>query len=195
MAVYVFLIRGELASVRRGTTASPVYSYGVASLSSAINSAVRLPAPLPLVAAAALAGAAMAAGAAIGWAATDRHHDDVAPDDGAAVQAQACLMAAAIYVGSYWLRSNYDYRLLFALPAIPYFNTLRRSTSAGARRIGLAALAALFAALSQTLLVAMLGPAGFVLNLAGKLALLGAFCAVAAFAQTQGTQRPQSPQS
>jgi len=47
MVLYVFVIRGELSSVRRGTMASRLYSYGVANLSNVIASALRLPVPLP----------------------------------------------------------------------------------------------------------------------------------------------------
>ena len=168
--------------MRRGTTASRVYSYGVANLSNVINSAVGLPVPLPLVAAVVIAGGAMLAGAAIGAAAAaDSDGDPDESNDALAMQAQACLIAAAIYVGSYWLRSNYDYRLLFTLPAVPYFNALRRCASAGARRIGLAALTAQFVALSQTLLRTVFGRVGFALNIGGKVALVCAFSAVAAY--------------
>jgi hypothetical protein len=181
MVAYIFFIRGELSSVRRGTNASRVYSYGVANLSNVINSTVRLPVPLPLVAAAALAGGMMIAGLAVGVAVARRGGADADRDAATDAQTQACLIAAAIYVGSYWLRSNYDYRLLFVLPAIPYLNTLRRSSSSGVRWIGMIGLAALLGAMSQTALVAVMGRAGFALNLAAKLALVGAFCAVAAF--------------
>jgi hypothetical protein len=123
----------------------------------------------------------MIAGLVVGVAVQRRACADADRDAATDAQAQACLIAAAIYVGSYWLRSNYDYRLLFVLPAIPYLNTLRRSSSSGVRWIGMIGLAALLGAMSQTALVAVMGRAGFALNLAAKLALVGAFCAVAAF--------------
>jgi len=41
MVAYVFLIRAELSSVRRGRWHHPFTSYGVANLSNVINSAVR----------------------------------------------------------------------------------------------------------------------------------------------------------
>jgi hypothetical protein len=193
MVVYVFLIRGELSSVRRGTTASRVYSYGVANLSNVINSAVRLPVPLPLVAAVALAGGTMIAGVVGGIMLRSRARAESDGRNGIDAQAQACLIAAAIYVGSYWLRSNYDYRLLFVLPAVPYLNTLRRSSASAVGWLGAIGLASLLGAMSQTALVAVLGRAGFALNLGAKLALVGAFCAVAAFTVTRpAAQKPQT---
>ena len=193
MVVYVFLIRAELSSVRRGTLASPVYSYGVANLSSVINSAVRLPVPLPLLVSMTLAVGMMIAGVAAGVAARRRTPTESDEGRGFDVQAQACLIAAAIYVGSYWLRSNYDYRMLFVLPAVPYLNTLRRSAASAVGWLGAIGLASLLGAMSQTALVAVLGHAGFALNLGAKLALLGAFCAVGAF--TMGIPRTQRSQS
>ncbi len=181
MVAYVFVIRGELSSVRRGTMAARTYSYGVANLSNVINSWARLPVPLPLLIAVALAGGTMIAGLVVGVAARRRARGEPDRDDSTDAQAQASLIAAAIYVGSYWLRSNYDYRLLFVLPAIPYLNTLRRSSSSEVQRLGTIGLAALFGAMSQTALVAVIGRAGLAVNLAAKLALVGVFCAVAAY--------------
>ncbi len=193
MVAYVFLIRAELSSVRRGTMASPVYSYGVANLSNVINSAVRLPVPLPLLVSMALAVGMMIAGVAAGVAARRRTPTESDEGRGFDVQAQACLIAAAIYVGSYWLRANYDYRMLFVLPAVPYLNTLRRSPAPGVGWLGAIGLASLLGAMSQTALVAVLGRAGFALNLGAKLALVGAFCAVAAFTVTRpAAQKPQT---
>lgn len=172
VAAYVVWYRGDLGAVRRGTMANPSLSYGVANLGRWVADLLPLRSPLPLLIAAGMAASVMLVG--VWWGATARRDAD--EGDTPAGQMQACLVAVAIYIGSYCLRSNYDYRLVFLLPAIPYLNSLQRSGS----RLGTAALCALYLTLAQTALVALAGPAGMLVNLTAKLALTGLLAAVAA---------------
>jgi hypothetical protein len=178
MAVYVYLTRGDLPSISRGTRASPDFSYGFLSLGSWIASTFRLPWPVPTLMAAAITASAITAGV---WSAFRRRaaSADQLPDV-PDITSQAFLMASAIYVGSFCFRSNYDYRLMFLLPGVPYLNQLGRSASPAQRRLGRGGLTVLYLALSQTLLEATVGHrAGLAMNHLAKIALVGVMCAAA----------------
>jgi hypothetical protein len=98
-----------------------------------------------------------------------------------ALRGEAFAIAGAIYGGTYLVAANYDYRLVFMLPAVPLLNSARAETTR-MTWFGIAGLVSLALAMSEAPLTLALHRAGTMINVAAKVVLLGiAACGITAW--------------
>ncbi len=180
LAVLALIFRHDLQLIAKTVPVVPFGSYGVASLALNVLAAVHggighAPA---LAYAWTLALSALAIGAWAAWRA-DETLSETACDD---VVRQAFLVSAAIYTGTYLMSSNFDYRLIFLIPAVPFINTLRRSQGIVMPAAGLVGLSSLAIAMWEEPLTRLLGFRGVLTAVACKIVVLSvmAFGSVAA---------------
>lgn len=83
------------------------------------------------------------------------------------------LMAASIYIGTFGVASNYDYRLVFLLPALPFLNALRHAGIAKISWMATFGIATMLVAMSETPLTVAFGHAGAGINDIAKIATIG----------------------
>ncbi len=140
-AVYAFLIRHELQQIRAALPEENSYSYGIRRISDWVSagtegaraSRASLPAWDVLL---------MAAVAACGWLAARKARPRIvaaSSDRGAVRDLDLFWAGACVYVGTYALARNFDYRLVFCLLTVPQ---LVRWGAAGSK-LAYGALAAL----------------------------------------------------
>lgn len=135
LAAYLVSLDGDIALMRAHTDSTSRMSYGLPPTAIAVGHLFRPGAPPQgaWIAAAALAAAVMVVGAALGMRV--RSEADEAQVYGVSV-------GALIFLGTFWFSSNYDYRLVFLMPALPWMNRMRRSMRALNAAVGWAGLAA-----------------------------------------------------
>lgn len=172
--LYLHGASAEIAVIREGTPVSTALSYGVPSLARWLGQRLGTDIPaLALVLPLALLGLGVAwAMRAMPLEAADAT-PGAPPVRGAGERARALFLAgAAIYLGTFVLAANFDYRLIFLALCIPLLATLPQP------RLRRVALAALLLAMNESLLRAAFGPFGFLLNLAAELLVFVLLCGV-----------------
>lgn len=168
--------RADLAIVQAAVPIDAIGAYGVPSLGLAISQAShgRIGASLGLALARAIAALAVAAGAAFAAWTIVRDRPSIPARDGSAPRGDAFAIAASIYGGTFLISANYDYRLVFLVPAVPFLNRARQSRSPRVACFGLAALVSLAVSMIETPLTSTLHRVGTMVNIGAKVILLAA---------------------
>jgi len=136
LVAYIVTIRSDIPLLHANTQRTWELSYGLPSMAAWLS--YRFGRDVPPGWATAVAAVVTAASVLIGFAVTRRLRYS-----GESSQAYGATVAAFIFVGSFCSSSNFDYRLVFLIPAIPFLNAMRRSAAAGVERIGWIGLVAL----------------------------------------------------
>lgn len=159
-AAYLVVIRHQLALIRHSTLRGCRYAYGVwACVDRWHLGLVPLGFSPPFVDAALLALGAVAVAGGL-WLGATRCSAERADARAGALY----VAGASVYVGTFLLDANWDYRLVFVLLCVPYW--------LGDRRPRVTALVVAAAALNEHLLVAALGQLGGRIGLVAKWLLL-----------------------
>jgi len=87
-------------------------------------------------------------------------------------QGRQYIIGSLIYVASYSVTSNWDYRLIFILLCIPFLHSL------SSRYIKYFSLCSVILAMNQLILTQLAGKAGLTINILAKLALFTLFAAI-----------------
>jgi hypothetical protein len=135
LAAYLVALDGDLALMRAHTDATSKMSYGLPPTAIALGHLVSPgdPGRAAWLTAAGLAAAAIAAGALFAMRVAAEADE---------AQAYGVCISALIFLGTFWFSSNYDYRLVFLAPALPWMNRMRRSSRATNAAVGWAGLIA-----------------------------------------------------
>ena len=88
-------------------------------------------------------------------------------------RAVGLILAASIYIGTFLAASNYDYRLIFLLTALPFLNASRNASAAAVSWTATVGTALIFVAMSEVPLRTALGHAGSGINDVAKIATIG----------------------
>ena len=169
VGIYFFVIRADVALIRAGTPTSDWLSYGLPSVAAWL---LQRRVPLSLLTAYAISGMAVAVALVAGivlqrcWLARG-----VSPKLSVPVR-ESFLTGAVLYVATYCLSSNWDYRLVFTLLTVPALNAWRRSESRHHQVVAYVGLTTLLVAMSQEPLLHLYGGRGLAANLASTLGLL-----------------------
>ncbi|HEY3883970.1 MAG TPA: hypothetical protein VGL62_02090 [Vicinamibacterales bacterium] len=83
------------------------------------------------------------------------------------------MLAWSIYIGSFVAASNYDYRLVFLLPALPSLNDLRQARAGTVSWTAVIGIATILLAMSEVPLTAAFGHTGTGINDIAKIATIG----------------------
>jgi hypothetical protein len=189
---YLFFFRAEVLAALRATGSGWVISYGAGVPAKALVQAVDYFYAVKLDGQAWRLGFTLSAFALIGlaaWRGARLGGLALPAGPAAAREWRGFQVAALIYVGTFLAGDNFDYRLLFLLPAFPALWTLARAGGRGARRarIGLVCLL-----LATGINFLMAGWAGFVISqVAGW--TLGAVLAALLAAERAGSSPAAAP--
>jgi hypothetical protein len=159
----------DLRLIKQTVPVNP-FGYGVPSL--ALDIRLRTHGLVGATASAVLAlaefAAAVGTGAVLAWRFGPVRRGPTTAD----LREDAFLIAGAIFAGTFLLSSNFPYRLIFLIPAVPFLNALRRSAAVPCTSAGAAGLTALAIVMSQELLIRLLGPHWIAVAVAAHLVLL-----------------------
>jgi hypothetical protein len=104
------------------------------------------------------------------------------------------LIAAAIYLGSFFAGPNYDYRLVFLVLALPFLNAVRRNGAGAVSMVAAGGVAAVLIAMSEVPLTSAFGHAGTAVNDLSKVGLVGLLSWAAVLALVHPA-KPASPRA
>ncbi|MCB9877217.1 MAG: hypothetical protein H6835_06390 [Planctomycetes bacterium] len=135
---YTFWIRNDLGPIRAGATHAPWLAYGLELLPTLLSKNTGLNAPSAFAA----AGAALLATACVALLARRRGRLGAA---GTASSLAGFRAGAAVYLGTFLLGHNFDYRLLMLLPTLPQLATWTMQGSGASRRLATASVTAVLA--------------------------------------------------
>lgn len=182
VAIYCALTYQDLILIHRGTPTGIAPAYGLSVLATWIPSE-RFPSWGPLARAASYLGAAFA----LPLAAISLRAGDTFPSTGKMTSAQrrtldAFRIGSGIYLGTFLLGSNWDYRLVFLLFAIPQLVAMTRAPVARIRCIAATVFVAVLASmwsLAVALPMSTPGPADALLFVMDELANWAVFLGLA----------------
>ncbi len=170
VALYLVGIRDQLAYIAANTPISAGWSYGTESFADFLNGQYEIEidraASIAYAAWIGLAVAGFACGVAWRWRALGFRPAFVSRD------VVACAGGGLIYVATGLLGSNFDYRLMFLLLAIPLLARLAQHDDRVVSRAAIAALALVFVASIQGPLGVWFGIDGYLVNVAAKFLLV-----------------------
>lgn len=156
LAVLLFMWQ-ELISIRAGTPVAAGLSYGVASIA-AVTAMTPVKVPQSLLTVLIVVCVLIAYGGQFKLFDMTTHSADPQNE-------RWFLLGACIYVGTFLLSSNWDYRLIFLILCMPYLLSIQN----GAPRFLM--LGCLLVAANQLALYALLGAAGVAINILAKCTL------------------------
>lgn len=153
--IAVLILIPELSNIRNGTPTSAVLSYGSPSISAAFQSILNFDFPAHFISIIVLSSAFVA------WR-LEFLSKRLSFSEIDSRAKQMCLIGAYVYVGTFILSSNWDYRLIFLILCVPYV------MSANDRYLRILISLSLIIAFNQLPLYFALGPIGAGLNILSK---------------------------
>jgi hypothetical protein len=157
VALVAWQLWPEWPAIQAGTPTAPTMSYGAASISATLATVGRA-IPAHWISGALLGLTAL-------WCLSPGRLRPQFQNEPDATTERLFLMGAGVYVGSFLLSSNWDYRLIFLLFCLPHLSHLRLSAWRHVISLGM------LVAMNQIPLTRWLGKPGGGLNLAAKSAL------------------------
>ena len=163
--IAVLILLPELSNIRNSTPISAILSYGSASISSAIQLKLNFNFPSCFISMLVLFAAFVALKLdflrkRLSFSEINKHAK------------QMFLVGAYVYVGTFFLSSNWDYRLIFLLLCVPYVMSLDD------RYLRSLISLSLIIAFNQIPMLFLLGPTGVGVNILSKLILVVFFTMV-----------------